>query len=62
MNQLRIIHTIDNTTGEERIQFTEDLTADVNDYLRHADTLQSDIVAEVKLPSGFPSEHQFIRA
>lgn len=64
MTQLRIIHTLENDSPyRERIQFTEDLNADVNDFVAHGFELMSDTVIDVDfLPSSFPSEHEFTKS
>lgn len=61
MNQLRIIHTINSETNEERIQFTEDLAADMNDFVAPGFVLESDTIVDIDLPGAFPSEHEFVK-
>lgn len=63
MNQLRIIHTLEKDSPfRERIQFTEDLAADVSDFIAYGFELMSDSIADIDLPSSFPSEHEFTKS
>jgi hypothetical protein len=63
MNQLRIIHTLEKDAPfRERIQFTEDLAADASDFIAYGFELMSDSIADIDLPSGFPSEHEFTKS
>lgn len=59
MEQLRIIHLINEATNEERISFTEDAAAPADDFVPHGFKLQSDTLVDIDLPSAFPSEHTF---
>ena len=56
---LRIIHSINPQTNEERIHFTEDLDAKASDFISPGFDLESDTQADIDIPAGFPSEHEF---
>ena len=59
MAEIRLIHLTDPNTNEERVTFSEDLTADVEDFIHHGFRLESDTVVDIDLPSSFPSNHEF---
>jgi hypothetical protein len=60
--QLRIIHSADNASTEERIHFLEEDKFDENpyDYVPPTYRLLNDFIVELDyIPDTFPSNHEF---
>ena len=59
--KIRIIIQSDDSGNRERVCFTEDLHAPIEDYIVPGMALDSDTVCNMELPDGFPLEHELIR-
>lgn len=58
MATIRIIHYSNDSGSREGVTFTEDLAAEVGDFIPHGCTLVTDTEEDIDLPTSFPLETQ----
>lgn len=61
MSKVRYIQCSNDSGTDETITFTDDFECPAADYVRLGQEVQTDVVLDIDLPSGFPLEHTLRR-